>query len=108
MRRVLGIAVALVSALVIVAPVAQASPLPSRELSPQEQMAGAEGGPTIQGWAYICRRFETVGVRHFPGGPAFVQLRGGTRIYVDDYNDRVWVHITQPYHGWILYSTVCQ
>jgi hypothetical protein len=75
MHRVLGIVVALVSALVIVAPVAQASPLPSRELSSQQQVADTAGVPTIQGWAHICRRFETVGVRHFPGGPAFVQLR---------------------------------
>jgi hypothetical protein len=108
MRRIRGIAVALVSAMVIVAPVAQASPAPSQELSSQAQPAGAGKDLAIQGWAFICRRYETVGVRHFPGGPAFVQLRGGTRIYVDDYNNRVWVHITQPYHGWILYSTVCQ
>jgi len=107
MRRILGTIIALVSAAVIAAPVAQAS-THSPQQQTQTQATVVDGGATIQGWAYICRRYETVGVRHWPGAPAYVQLHGGTAIYVDDYRDRVWVHITTPYSGYILYSTVCQ
>jgi hypothetical protein len=106
--RLFGLLVALVSAVLLAAPVAQAAPQQNWAPASQEQTVMPDGGPTVQGWAFVCSRYVDVGVRHRPGGPAFAQILGGSDIYVDDYRDRVWVHISWPVSGYILYSVVCQ
>jgi hypothetical protein len=65
------------------------------------------GGVVAMSWRHICWSIREAGVRHQPGGPAFVYLAGGSDVYVDDYRDRVWVHINWPVSGYVLYSVIC-
>jgi hypothetical protein len=68
---------------------------------------GKPTGPVTNSWRTICSYLRDAGVRHYPGGPAFAQILGGSDVYVDDYRDRVWVHISWPVSGYVLYSSIC-